>query len=543
MPDRKTAASRDNFISDYIEFQDAPLVRVKMAEEQEYFDFKVQGTFRAVDEQRKVLKEQLKSSATWRIHVDAFTPPRYQFILFLVEVLTQNEAEEIVEDLQQKGFEAWYKKFGYKIHFSDGGVFENVRFRVFIGPVGEKHEARTIQTRLLGRYRSQILKVPTRQARGFLELYDEDRKTVLRGQGHVRLEPRGENASITIESIPGIKGGTSFTFSHPVEFHIEDSGRLYLVGNLDLEQYVEGISRAAYREEYPHEFLKASLISLRSAVLANLGMGHMNEPYDFCRTEHCYPSVWGGEMSKGLVAVLKEVDGQFLLKGESICDAQQHPVCGGHTEHINLILNRDIHNAVTGRFDVLEPEKMDLPKNLSDEREAEKWILSRPPVLCNLSGRESLPDFENFRKYFRWVIEISRHDLEEIVKRKTEEDIGMIYDIVPLLRGRSGRLLELEILGSHRVVHLLGDLDIRSTLSETLLPSSCFVIEMEMGVDGSPAHFIFTGAGMGHGVGMCQAGAIAQAQDGRNFMQILEHYFGKVELVDRFPVEYPEAER
>jgi len=541
MPDRKTEILRDEFRSDYIEFQDAPLVRIKMAGEQEYFELTLSGSFRVTDEQGKTLKEELKSTKPWRIHVDAFTPPKYQFILFVVEVLTEREAEEIVEDLQQKGFQAWYKKFGYLITYSTGGVFENVRYRVFIGPVSEKQEARTIQTRLLGRYRSQILKVPTRQARGYLELFDEEKSTLLKGMGYIRIEPTKGKAVLTVKNVPNRGRWGDYAFSHAVEFHIEDSGRLYLVGNLELEEYIRGIAAATFREEFPDEFLKASLISLRSSVLANLGMNHMNEPYDYCRTDHCYPFAWDTEIPDRLAGVMAEVNGRFLLKGDGICDAQQHAVCGGHTEHINLILNRDTRNAVTGRFDVLDPESMDLPGDLSDERKAEEWIHSRPPVLCNLRGRENLPDFESYRKYFRWVIEISRQELEEIVKKNTEEDIGVIYDIVPLLRGRSGRLLELEILGSHKIVHLLGDLDIRGTLSETLLPSSCFVIDMEMGVDGSPAQFIFTGAGKGHGVGMCQAGAIAQAQDGRSYLQILEHYFGRVELVDQLPVKYPES--
>ena len=81
----------------------------------------------------------------------------------------------------------------------------------------------------------------------------------------------------------------------------------------------------------------------------------------------------------------------------------------------------------------------------------------------------------------------------------------------------------------------MGDHDIRTTLSESVLPSSLFRIEIEWGVDGAPSNFIFSGAGKGHGVGMCQAGAVAIAHRGYEFMDILKHYFGQVELVSEFP--------
>jgi len=41
----------------------------------------------------------------------------------------------------------------------------------------------------------------------------------------------------------------------------------------------------------------------------------------------------------------------------------------------------------------------------------------------------------------------------------------------------------------------------------------------------------FTGAGFGHGVGMCQNGAIGMADAGRTYQQILAHYYSGSEVV------------
>jgi stage II sporulation protein D len=52
--------------------------------------------------------------------------------------------------------------------------------------------------------------------------------------------------------------------------------------------------------------------------------------------------------------------------------------------------------------------------------------------------------------------------------------------------------------------------------------------------------FVFTGKGMGHGVGLCQWGARKMALDGSNYRKILSHYFPGTTLV---PASRLEARR
>jgi stage II sporulation protein D len=49
--------------------------------------------------------------------------------------------------------------------------------------------------------------------------------------------------------------------------------------------------------------------------------------------------------------------------------------------------------------------------------------------------------------------------------------------------------------------------------------SANFVIEQQGG------QLVFMGRGMGHGVGMCQHGAMGLARCGKDYRAILEHYF------------------
>ena len=517
-----------------VTFKRAPRVRVKMVDQQESLDFEVRGGFIVTDEQDNVISDDFETSGSWRARVDAFTPPTYQYLLFVIELFHIEKAKEIAEDLKKRGFQAWYKSFGYRVQLSsEEDLFDVLRYRVFIGPVPYKQKARSIQTQLLGVFSAQILKIPYRHTRGKLEIIDLQNADSLKGTGFIRLKPKSSSGRITVHGIRNLEKRMPYTFRNAVEFHVAESGKLYLVGEMDIEEYITGLMTALFNPEYPVEFLKVISMTYRSSILSNLGMSHINEPYDYHISEHYFKFAWQTSVPPKLRSILQETAGKYFLKGDRICDTQHTLVCGGHTEHIDIVMNRDTRNSITGRYDVVNSKKTDYPLNLSNEIDAENWIRQRPETLCNFRNQKFDENFELFNNYFRWVVEYSRHDLEEIVCKKTGEDIGTIYDIVPLLRGGSGRLLELEVLCSHRNVHLIGDHEIRSCLAEDMLPSSYFIIEAKPGVNGTAAQFIFIGAGKGHGVGLCQAGAIAMAHDGFDSMKIIEHYFGQVNLVSR----------
>jgi SpoIID/LytB domain protein len=53
--------------------------------------------------------------------------------------------------------------------------------------------------------------------------------------------------------------------------------------------------------------------------------------------------------------------------------------------------------------------------------------------------------------------------------------------------------------------------------------------------DGIPASFILTGAGWGHGVGLCQIGAAMMGEKGYSYTEILSHYFKGAKLSPLYP--------
>lgn len=69
------------------------------------------------------------------------------------------------------------------------------------------------------------------------------------------------------------------------------------------------------------------------------------------------------------------------------------------------------------------------------------------------------------------------------------------------------------------------ELEIRRTLSSSHLFSSAFVVDKGELKNGVPEWFLLTGAGWGHGVGLCQIGAAVMGERGYTYDEILLHYY------------------
>ena len=88
----------------------------------------------------------------------------------------------------------------------------------------------------------------------------------------------------------------------------------------------------------------------------------------------------------------------------------------------------------------------------------------------------------------------------------------------------------MKISGSKRSMVVGKELEIRRWLSRSHLYSSAFVVTGEYSPGGDAKRFVLTGAGWGHGVGLCQIGAAVMATRGFSAEEILRHYFRGVEL-------------
>jgi stage II sporulation protein D len=211
--------------------------------------------------------------------------------------------------------------------------------------------------------------------------------------------------------------------------------------------------------------------------------------------------------TKGMVLVRR--DGRLV-------DTVYSASCGGHTEHNDnawpVHADPNLRGHLDGESNHLRPFRQGI-----NERNLEAWLTQRPQAWCNH------PRYN--RDKFRWVTRLPAARANKLVGQL---GIGELREIRVASRGVSGRATLLELEGSRGTTQVRGELTIRRLLGG--LRSSMFIVKTVTTGDGRPTEFVFHGGGWGHGVGMCQTGAIGMAEAGRRHEQILQHYYPASEL-------------
>jgi stage II sporulation protein D len=328
-------------------------------------------------------------------------------------------------------------------------------------------------------------------------------------------------------------------------------GTITAINEIPLEDYLTSVISSEMNAAAPMEFLKAHAILSRSWLLAALNRGKKagetsgptwksvekegevirwyeredHDLFDVCADDHCqrYQGITK-IVSEQTAKAVRETLGRVITYQNEICDARYSKACGGLTEEFGTAWE-DKRVPYLGSI----PDAPVPHRPMEKEEEARRWILSVPEAYCNTKDdrllEKILPDVDRETKsFFRWTIEYSRAELEEILQEKSGFDFGTLQEIAPLSRGPSGRISRLKIVGSKRSVVFGKELEIRRWLSRSHLYSSAFVVTFEAG------RVIFHGAGWGHGVGLCQIGAAVMATRGFSAEEILKHYFKGAEL-------------
>lgn len=326
------------------------------------------------------------------------------------------------------------------------------------------------------------------------------------------------------------------------------------VNVLDVEDYLESVISSEMSATAGAEFLRASAIISRSWVLAQMerrrdpnrdeaymiamGIGGQedlswtdcgrHDLYDVCADDHCQRYQGITKASHANVArAVSDTRGQVLTYNGRLCDARFSKCCGGVTEEFSTCWeDKDVPYLSS-----VADSEPDLPApDLSTEAAAEAWIKSNPSAFCNTDDkatlRQILNDYDQeTNDFYRWRVELTQDEITAMLRRKSNLDFGNVIDLIPVARGRSGRLYKLKIVGTRRTLIVGKELTIRRLLSRTHLYSSAFIVEKGPLVDGLPSKFVLLGAGWGHGVGMCQIGAAVMGQKGYTYQQILHHYY------------------
>jgi SpoIID/LytB domain protein len=430
---------------------------------------------------------------------------------------------------QRAGYAVEVAAVGTAPHLRIQGLNNNREYRIYHKQAFETwDDARAYQKAVWPVSDTHIIRAKIREAKGRIRLthmstgetYESTRPIIAKG------------ADITLYDVPV---GTGFHWAHDenrtypeeIEFTLDLDGRLAVVNTVPLETYLKGVVPSEMAEGFPIEALKAQAVAARCKALANWGIVHASDPYDVCADVHCQVYSGLSKRCKKTDYAVDKTAGIFMMKGDQICDAIFGAVCGGHTEDVENAWGGEAVDYLRGRVDGSPWLKR--YGSLQKETNLRRWIDESPDAFCNTQKGEAPDGLQYTVKYYRWQVSLNQIDLQRALEKRTGLDLGEITDLLSLLRGVSGRIIRLKVIGTLGETIIDGELNIRKALSETTLWSSCFYIE-KSGWGLAPDAFILKGAGFGHGVGMCQTGAAIMALKGRRYNHILKHYYHGVRI-------------
>lgn len=321
---------------------------------------------------------------------------------------------------------------------------------------------------------------------------------------------------------------------------LANNGKIWAINELPVEDYLESVISSEMSATSSLPLLMAHAVISRSWLMSqmenkarpNTQERHGNAfirwydhtdhtLFNVCADDHCqrYQGITM-ETSPNVAEAIRRTRGEILTYGSEICDARFSKCCGGAMEEFQYCWADTPKPYLKAIGDT---ESGQIPDHTIEEN-ARQWILSEPESFCNTKDKRILSQVLNdydqeTTDFYRWHVSYQQAQLSELVNRKLGVDLGTITDLVPLKRGKSGRIYELKIVGSKQTIVVGKELEIRRALSESHLYSSAFV------VDKHGDTFDIHGAGWGHGVGLCQIGAAVMGDQGYSYDTILKHYY------------------
>lgn len=275
-----------------------------------------------------------------------------------------------------------------------------------------------------------------------------------------------------------------------------------LVNVVHVDDYLKGVvpMEIGFVGEPEIEAIKAQAVAARTYAISHLEQYH-NEPYDL-KADVSDQVYRGVDSEKSLVSKAIEATRGIVMKfHDELINAYYHSTCGGMTDDIDEVWDR-------------KPE----------------------PYLRAVSDSGQC----GWSKYYHWRESYSAKQIKLRLEEYFSAERGKVIrlgDIKTMnITGwtAGGRVASMDIStdrGDFRVgKDKIRWVFTRSSNPELILQSARFKISPQYEPTGNLKRVDFLGQGYGHGVGMCQVGAIGMSRDGRSYDTILKHYYSNIDL-------------
>ena len=457
---------------------------------------------------------EIRADDTWNIRASATTPARlrYHAVVWRGPVFKGQEADDRVALWKAKGESA--RRFEQGTLFGVGGeVLDRREALVAIGPFSTPEQAEHALERL-------AKKAPLDQPGVFIEMVDRPHGQLEATGAKTGIKVRNEGVLwfVPVTEVPlrvevsdergGNKGKLIGSYAGRVYVTIDRMGGMAVVNAVPENRLLAGLIPAEIFPSAPDEALKAQAVAARGELLSKIGTRHIGDPFRLCAKTHCQVYSGAGRETARTTAAVEATRGEVLFESSGgLADPVYSANCGGHTENNeNVWPEMSPLPSLRGHRDA-EKQSADPYARGITPRNVEAFIANPPASYC---GRARLGAGDRFR----WTVTRRRAELDKLLAKYR---LGTVRSIEVLDRGVSGRARAVRVTGTTRSEVIRGELRIRKTFGN--LRSSLFVVQVR---DGGAT---FRGAGFGHGVGMCQTGAIGMAEAGKSYREILKHYY------------------
>ncbi|HOO56040.1 MAG TPA: SpoIID/LytB domain-containing protein [bacterium] len=331
-----------------------------------------------------------------------------------------------------------------------------------------------------------------------LTLYAQDGSLIHLGNDPVVAYPEDERFRVNNREYRG-----------RAEMRLDLYGTFSVINRVKVEDYLYSVLPREMPSASHPESLKAQAVIARTYLMNNLRR-HMADGFSLCNTTDC--QVYGGvndEVASGNEAV-KATRGQVLVYDGRLANALFHSTCGGRTAAYDDVWSGGGHPYLTTVDD-----GTGFPVARLDTEDRVRKYLKHKKAHCSKS------------KYFRWEKSYTHSQLLNVFKQTIPEftnnpelQIEKLHGVKVLGYSDSGRVTAVEI-STDKGKFVFEKDKIRWVMGN--LKSTLFVLDVTG--TGDSRKYALLGAGWGHGLGLCQIGAMQMGRDGYKYDRILSLYY------------------
>ncbi|MBX2973597.1 MAG: SpoIID/LytB domain-containing protein [Flavobacteriales bacterium] len=290
----------------------------------------------------------------------------------------------------------------------------------------------------------------------------------------IELVPRMETSGLRLR-LPETKMAER---TYPGSISIaSEGGTIKLTNAVPIEAYTAGVVQAEAGKEHRQEYYKLQSVSCRTYALSNVRK-HAPEGFELCDAVHC--QVYHGACKLDSIKLAVEATkGMVMVDADiKLIHALFHSNCGGETMNAEDLWSK-----------------------------REPYLRSTVDTFCQVGNHANWQRTLTRKEWLGYLER--RFGVKPDNKAAQEAVLNYSPECRDIYLGNTFPLIPLK--------HVREDLKLKSTFFT---------------VTTNGDEVVLNGRGFGHGVGLCQEGAMHMARQGRSYTEILRHYYTDVHLVD-----------